>query len=277
MNEISIAVLADNSAEPPFRAEHGFSALIEIPGFAPVLFDTGMGALFDNSKSALVDLSRVSDVVLSHGHYDHTDALSAFAKEHPQVLIHASSEALRPHYSLRTGSCRSIGVSQENRDLLSQTAKDRFIPFTGEDSISGGAIRLAAPIPRLHPDETPSPLLFEDAACSVPDAVPDELVLWMNTAKGLVLVTGCCHAGFINTCNFVRSLSGGLPIRAVIGGFHLAHVPQERLEATAAYIREQRIELVVACHCTGEAETAYLAEHTAGAAVKGYCGMKISL
>jgi 7,8-dihydropterin-6-yl-methyl-4-(beta-D-ribofuranosyl)aminobenzene 5'-phosphate synthase len=286
-DKLTITILADNSASSPYRAEHGFSALVDLDSRGigntgakgssrPILFDVGVGALFDNVASAGVDLSRVGDVVLSHGHYDHTDALPEFLSLVPGVNVHASADFFRPHYSLRTGSPRSIGLSAENRSVLAALSPGRFSPFRGEKTIAGGQIILSDKIPRVEPLETPSPLLFADEACSIPDAVPDELFFLADTAKGLVILTGCCHAGFINTCERARALSGDRPIYAVVGGFHLANVGEERMAATADYIVACDIPHVIACHCTGDAEIDWLKARLGTVVTKGECGMAFS-
>jgi 7,8-dihydropterin-6-yl-methyl-4-(beta-D-ribofuranosyl)aminobenzene 5'-phosphate synthase len=278
---VTITILADNTATPPYRAEHGFSALVETrkpDGSASViLFDTGMGAIFENAALAGVDLARVSDVVLSHGHYDHTDALAKFLEKHPSSRVHASSGIFREHYSLRTGTCRKIALSDGNRVMLSALPRGQFLAFEKMDSIPGSRIHLAGRIPRVSPLETPSPLLFEDADCTIPDEVPDEIVLWTELSEGLVILTGCCHAGFINTCEYVRAVSGIGKISAVIGGFHLAKVSEERLAATADYIEKTGIRRVIPCHCTGDAEIEWLMGRLGSAVAKGECGMTIRL
>lgn len=273
-----ITILADNAASPPYRAEHGFSAFIETDAdvdspASAVLFDVGMGALFDNAAGVGVDLSRVGDIVLSHGHYDHTDALSSVLDRCPSARVHASSEAFRDHYSLRTGTCRKISLSDENRARLSSLPDGRFHAFDTMDTISDTRINLVGRIPRVHPLETPSPLLFEDSGCTVPDDVIDEIALWTETDEGLVILTGCCHAGFINTCEHVRSVSGINAIHAVIGGFHLAKVGEERLLATAEYVARRGIRRVIPCHCTGDDEMEWLRARLGGDVVtKGECG-----
>jgi 7,8-dihydropterin-6-yl-methyl-4-(beta-D-ribofuranosyl)aminobenzene 5'-phosphate synthase len=286
-DKLTITILADDTATPPYRAEHGFAALVE-PGpraagdsgakgsSRQIVFDVGRGALFDNATAAGVDLSRVGDVVLSHGHYDHTDALPEFLARLPGVHVHASADFFRFHYSRSTGSLRSIGLSAENRSALAALPSGRFSPFRGEKTIAGGQIILSEKIPRVEPLETPSPLLFADEECSIPDAVPDELFFLADTAKGLVILTGCCHAGFINTCERARALSGDRPIYAVIGGFHLANAGKERLDATAGYIRTRAIPRVVACHCTGAAEIDWLKARLGAVVMKGECGMAFS-
>ena len=275
---VTITILADNAATPPYRAEHGFSALIEgIGNDATILFDTGMGTLFGNAALAGIDLARVNDVILSHGHYDHTDALVSVLERYPSAHVHASSEIFRDHYSLRTGTCRRIALSDGNRVMLSALPEGRFQTFGKTASISNGHIHLAGRIPRVNTLETPSPLLFENSGCTIPDEVTDEIVLWMETDSGLVIMTGCCHAGFINTCEHVRTVSGIDTIHAVIGGFHLANVSDERLLATAEYIRTLKIARVIPCHCTGDAEIEWLKRKLGAAVAKGECGMAIRL
>lgn len=276
---VTLTILADNTASAPYKSEHGFSAFVEERGadYAHfVLFDTGMGVLFENAPVAGIDFSQVGDVVLSHGHYDHTDALSLFLQNHPSVRIHASSAVFREHYSLRTGSCRKIGLSDGNRILLSALPEGQFCAFEKETSIANGRIHLAGRIPRVNPLETPSPLLFDDSACSVPDYVPDEIVLWTKTAAGIVILTGCCHAGFINTCEYVRAVSGIDTIHAVIGGFHLAKVSEERLRATVEYIRMRKVARVIPCHCTGDTEIEWLKEKLGTTITRGECGGKFT-
>lgn len=278
---VKITILADNAATPPYRAEHGFSALVETEredgAKDAVLFDVGMGELFGNATLAGVDLSRVCDVVLSHGHYDHTDALGAFLERYPSARVHASDEVFRDHYSLRTGACRKISLSDGNRVVLSALPEGHFQAFGKAVSISAGRLHLAGRIARAHASETPSPLLFEDSDCSIPDEVTDEIVLWMESNAGLVILTACCHAGFMNTCEHVRAASGIDTIDTVIGGFHLKNVGEERLRATAEYIERKGIRRVIPCHCTGDAEIEWLlARLGSGTVTKGECGMVIS-
>lgn len=289
VESLEITILADNAASPPYRAEHGFSAFLDLRGTGGsgssggsgenrvVLFDTGMGAIFANAASAGVDLSRVTDVVLSHGHYDHTDALSSVLARSPDVRVHASAGIFRDHYSMKTGVCRKISLSEENRCALAALPEGLFAPFSGNTTIAGALVGLAEGITLKDPLELPSPLLFADSRCRVPDSIPDELVLWMETDRGLVILTGCCHAGFVNTCECVRALAPDKQILAVIGGFHLAGVPEDRLASTADYILSRDIERVIPCHCTGDAEIDWLAKRLGPCVTKGSCGMRIRL
>jgi len=161
-SSVIITILADNTATPPYTAEHGFSAFIELRDTDSshfLLFDTGRGVLFDNALLAGVDLAQVKDIILSHGHYDHTDALDQFLEKYPNVRIHASSHIFRKHYSMRTGTVRPISLSNGVLSLLKKLSKQQFLSFTGMTSCIDSKIYLAENIPHINPLETPSPLL----------------------------------------------------------------------------------------------------------------------
>lgn len=66
------------------------------------------------------------------------------------------------------------------------------------------------------------------------------------------MCVGCCHAGLINTLNYVRRLSGVSAIRAVIGGFHLVSADENRMAQTILALRSLHPEKLIPCHCTGE-------------------------
>jgi 7,8-dihydropterin-6-yl-methyl-4-(beta-D-ribofuranosyl)aminobenzene 5'-phosphate synthase len=91
--------------------------------------------------------------------------------------------------------------------------------------------------------------------------------MWIATQRGLIVITGCCHAGLINTLTFIRSLTDNEPIYAVMGGLHLLHATQQRLIKTCDYIRSIGIKEIIPCHCTGEMAVGYM-EETCNAQVK---------
>jgi 7,8-dihydropterin-6-yl-methyl-4-(beta-D-ribofuranosyl)aminobenzene 5'-phosphate synthase len=80
----------------------------------------------------------------------------------------------------------------------------------------------------------------------------------LETAKGLVVLMGCCHAGLINTLEHVAYTMGRRDVYAIIGGTHLGFCGQEQLEMTIAALKEWRVQKVAASHCTGFAASARL-------------------
>jgi 7,8-dihydropterin-6-yl-methyl-4-(beta-D-ribofuranosyl)aminobenzene 5'-phosphate synthase len=278
MDTVAITLLADNLAEAPFQSEHGFSALIQGSGTAfPLLFDTGRGVLFENARLAGIDLNQVKTVVLSHGHYDHTDALDSFLAQHPNVQVWASDKIFRPHYSTSTQKIRPIGVSSSVRSALEVLPPGQFVRFSGSVSLADGRVHLAENIPRTNAFELPSPLLFADEKAQEPDTIPDELTLWIKTRHGLVLLTGCGHAGLVNTCEHVLSLAPHEKIHTVLGGFHLKNIPQRRLEETRDYLKRKKIVQLVPCHCTGEEATDFFKQESSFQLTQGRCGLTITV
>lgn len=233
-----------------------------------------MGAIHSNAIILGIDLSKIKSIILSHGHYDHTDALSSVLLISPTTSVYASHSIFIDHYSMKTGTTRKIGLSEENKLTLSTMKPDQLHLFSGKTDLLDGKISLLEHIPRIDPLEIPSPLLFSDASSTTADLFPDELVLWFNTTKGLVVLTGCCHAGIRNTCEMVKELAPGFPLYAIIGGFHLAGVSEERLENTAVYFENENISVVIPCHCTGRKETLWLENRLCSRVTKGFCGMK---
>lgn len=69
--------------------------------------------------------------------------------------------------------------------------------------------------------------------------------------KGLVMFTGCGHAGVVNSSKHAIELGLGVPLFAVVGGFHLADAQPHIIEKTVQDLKELNIKVVLAGHCTG--------------------------
>ena len=97
-------------------------------------------------------------------------------------------------------------------------------------------------------------------ANTMPNLIPEEQALLL--ASG-ILITGCCHAGIINTGEACRRACPNIAIRTIIGGLHLRHASKDRLERTASYLASLDLECLVLMHCTGENAVEYLCSHLA--------------
>jgi 7,8-dihydropterin-6-yl-methyl-4-(beta-D-ribofuranosyl)aminobenzene 5'-phosphate synthase len=86
----------------------------------------------------------------------------------------------------------------------------------------------------------------------------DDQALVMDLGADLVVLLGCAHAGVINTLDHVARMTGGKPVRAVMGGFHLGSASDERIRMTLARLRDEELECLVPAHCTGWPATARL-------------------
>ena len=124
-------------------------------------------------------------------------------------------------------------------------------------------VGLTGYIPRKTDFETTGGPFFSDPAGKRPDPIDDDMALFVRTTQGLVVVTGCCHAGVVNTLAYIRHLNQNMHIHAVIGGFHLTAAAPQRLARTMEALQAFDIGLLVPCHCTGETAVNLL-EHTFG-------------
>ena len=233
-----------------FLAEHGLAVLIEWEGHN-VLFDTWQTELLlSNAKKMSIDLSRVSHVALSHGHYDHTGGLLAFLGQASEVKVFAHPGIFHRKFSREdSGVEREIGIPYSRSEI--QESCLRMHLETGPQEIAPG-VYLSGEIPRRFSFEEEQPdFLVEAANGKEPDVVPDDQALIVDRKCGLVVLFGCAHAGVINTLYHVRQLFPKRRISLLAGGMHLTGTPSERRLRTVEAMREFDIRRIAAGHCTG--------------------------
>ena len=99
-------------------------------------------------------------------------------------------------------------------------------------------------------EDTGGPFYFDDKMIS-PDAIDDDLTMWLETTEGLVIIAGCCHSGLVNTITYIREVTGVIRIHGIVGGLHLLNASEYRLEQTLRFIADCNPDFLVPCHCTG--------------------------
>ena len=62
----------------------------------------------------------------------------------------------------------------------------------------------------------------------------------------------------LSTLRYVRELTGGQPIFALLGGMHLVHASTKRIDTTIRELRQLKVQRLAPVHCTGAAATAAL-------------------
>ncbi len=274
----SIKIIVDNRTGCGALEEAGFAALIEADGKS-ILLDTGLGAaLLPNLKQMGHDLRKLDTLVLSHGHMDHCGAVSKLLEINPGVEVYAHSGIFSPRYSIKSGEPpREIAVPENEKKALLALPEGQLHWIERDFSLTE-SIRITGQIERTHPLEDAGGPFFFDIAGENPDPVDDDISIWITTERGVVIITGCCHSGIINTVNHVRRASGGSAVRGMIGGLHLMNASPERLQATCDALSQWSPEFVIPCHCTGEEAVSFLKNRFGGRMIlPGYSGLELNL
>lgn len=264
---MKITILVDNTAlfDRMFVAEHGFSAYIEAEG-KRVLFDTGYsGAFLQNAEKMGIDLFDLDYIILSHGHFDHTGGLWYLLRRFmeaaidempcrlPRIIAHPRCFLPRPKPPLP-----DIG------SVLSADAVQRLIPLELSKApviltpnlIFLGEIERKFPFEETEPG--PRGVVLPDGNVQE-DRILDDTSLAFRGREGLVVITGCAHAGICNTIEYAKKVCGEGRVLDIIGGLHL-RAAGTQLDETLAYLKDLTPSALHACHCTSLAARVALAE-----------------
>jgi 7,8-dihydropterin-6-yl-methyl-4-(beta-D-ribofuranosyl)aminobenzene 5'-phosphate synthase len=250
MSRVRLTLLVENrSIRPEAGTEHGLAVLVET-GAGAVLFDTGSsGLVLRNCRALGLSLAGVSAVALSHGHYDHSGGLGAVMdRVAPGVKVYLHPEAINRKYAVREGQpARNIGMPQVpgGSRLAFSVEPQEIIP----------GVRWLGQVPRETDYEDPGGPFFLDAGGRRPDPLLDDTALLVSTPSGPVLVSGCAHAGIVNTLRHAARCAGGRRFAAVLGGMHLQGASAERIARTVSDLGELEIDMLGPAHCTGRAAT----------------------
>lgn len=249
---LSITVLVENTANRQgLLAEHGLAFWIERDR-RRILFDTGQGLALQHNAAALgIDLAGADEIALSHGHYDHTGGLAAALARFGRARVYAHLTAFRARFVKdHDGRVRSVGSPIESRDWLSSRVGQAIATRSGPVSMGDG-VWLSGEVPRRNDFEDTGGAFYLDEACTEPDPVIDDQAMFFETAKGLVVLLGCAHAGVVNTLEHIRAATGGTRVYAVLGGMHLLGAGERRMAETVKQLSSMNTEQVGLAHCTG--------------------------
>lgn len=251
---VQIDILVDNNTliDRYFRGEPGFSALIQYKGVR-VLFDTGYSDLFlANALKMGQDLSDLDHLVLSHSHLDHTWGLDPLIRHLTELGIEGRPFK-RPELIGHPEVFSSAGTEEipEFGCLLPKEKIERHMAVRLSKSpvtLAPGLVFLGE-IPRTNDFE--GRLTFgTKPGAEEGDRVMEDSALAAVTAQGLVVITGCAHAGICNTIEYARQICREDRVADVIGGFHLQNTSPAVLAKTVDYFRALGPDRIHACHCT---------------------------
>ena len=241
------------------RAEHGLSMLVRVFSANKahsILFDTGLtpeGAVA-NAEKLEVHLSEIEAIVLSHSHPDHAGGLvsvvKAVNKQDLPVIVHEDMFKTR-------GMMKADGTIRKHQAFPSeaQVKPARYVKTSQPYLLAGNMVLVTGEIPRKTSFETglPEHRALVDGQWVPEPWLRDDRALIINVKqKGLIVLTGCGHAGIVNTVLHAKELTGTEEVYAVMGGFHLAGKEHEkRIDQTVAELKRFNPKIIAPSHCTG--------------------------
>jgi 7,8-dihydropterin-6-yl-methyl-4-(beta-D-ribofuranosyl)aminobenzene 5'-phosphate synthase len=252
-------------------AEHGFSALVTVrrgERETRLLFDAGLSptAMVSNADHLDIDLTNIQGVVLSHGHFDHAGGLAGLAdrlgpSKMPMVLhphVWTRRRLLTPDGAHEMPTLSRRALTGEGFEVIERRQPSLLVD---------GSVLITGEVDRTTDFEHGMPPQHQAWAGTRwrhdPLVIDDQALVVHLRGHGLVVLTGCGHAGVINILRQAQRLTNVDHVHAVIGGLHLSGPAFEPVIApTVTALTELAPQLIAPGHCTG-----WRAQHTLAAAL----------
>ena len=279
---MKIVTLTDNRTQSGrLETEHGLSLYIETDCGQKVLYDTGQSDLFmHNAKKLGVDLQAIDKVVISHGHYDHVGGLIAFLRVNKTAKVYMNATLFNYEYfSLKNDVKKLNGFAPK---LLEYS--DRFVLL--DKNTFADNLWMITDINHTYEMPKGNTILYrQHEGVEELDKFEHELILVVDTAKGLCVFTGCAHNGVLNIVATVQKVIPQKKIHCVFGGFHLIdgkdYVEVESTEELTEIANELTNLLPKALfytgHCTGDKAIEVLSRKMKEKLAPFYAGMEITI
>jgi len=277
---ISITVVTDNyydalrpdhpcgkrfrtTPDQSIHAEHGLSFFVEVLSEGKshnFMFDYGIdpSGVINNIKIIGLNLSMLEAMALSHGHFDHWGGLRGLlslidtSNHGKEIPFFVGKNCFSRRFSIRPGSKDLIDLGKLKREDIEKAGRFRVIESDKPEEIVRGVYTTGRIKRTTDYEKVPSNLLVEREGKIKQDYFDEELALFtVLKNKGLVIISGCAHAGIVNTVRHIERLTGLDKVYGIIGGFHLINAPDDTIKRTIADIKAINPTYIVPTHCTG--------------------------
>jgi 7,8-dihydropterin-6-yl-methyl-4-(beta-D-ribofuranosyl)aminobenzene 5'-phosphate synthase len=277
-------MLEGGEAFDALRAEHGFAAMVTATRAGRehrLLFDTGItqDGLVENMRRLELSPSDAEAIVLSHGHFDHVGGMQGLVRElgttNLPLFLHPDAWNKR---RIALPGREPVRIASPSRSAI-QGAGFQIVEEGQPSFVLDGALLVTGEVDRTTSFEqglAPSHQAYHDGVWRPDQLVLDDQALVANLrGKGLVVLTGCSHAGIINTLRYVRRLTGADRLHAVVGGFHLSGPRFEPLiDPTCDAFADFAPDYLVPAHCTGWKASNALAARFPGSFLQSAVGTR---
>jgi 7,8-dihydropterin-6-yl-methyl-4-(beta-D-ribofuranosyl)aminobenzene 5'-phosphate synthase len=243
------------------QAEHGLSYYVEtvVNGkTSTCMFDYGTNpaGVMNNIVLLGLDVGKTNAFSLSHGHWDHDTALVSILKQNQSRIaretpFYVGEEAFARRYSRRAGTTEYADLGQLRKEDIEALGLKVVEVRTSVEIIPGAYF--TGNIERVTTyEKVPPTLTIKRGEKIEPDDFRGEQGLFFSVkGKGLVVLSGCAHAGIVNTVRHSQKIAGIDKLHAVMGGFHLINAKPEIIENTVADIKAMKPDYIAPTHCTG--------------------------
>jgi 7,8-dihydropterin-6-yl-methyl-4-(beta-D-ribofuranosyl)aminobenzene 5'-phosphate synthase len=267
-------------------AEHGLSLLIAVTQGETkhtVLFDTGytkVGVLH-NIEQLGVNVEEIESIVISHGHMDHTGSLYGILDKIPgtiPLVVHPGAFEYPRYTRTPDGSTRLFPRTLVKDELEQKNVE--IVESKAPTLIADDMIMVTGEVERTTEFEKgmPNALKEKDGELVFDPFVDDQSIVVKLNGKGLVVISGCAHAGIINTIMFAQKTTGEKNIQAVLGGFHLSGLFFEKIhDKTIAEFKKLNPQVLIPMHCTGWKAIQRLQEEFPSSFALNSVGSKVTL
>jgi 7,8-dihydropterin-6-yl-methyl-4-(beta-D-ribofuranosyl)aminobenzene 5'-phosphate synthase len=243
--ETRIVTLIENhdGEHKALKSEHGVAFLIHY-GDTTILFDTGQSDRFiTNATQLREDLQSIDHVVMSHGHYDHTNGFPSLTKTiTADFTLHVHRDFFDEKYATEGLSMTYLGPSWSKEWAEEQPFSVEYVEGTGAQLVPG--VHIVTGFDHPHPLEVRNPrfVVRRPGKSDLEiDDFRDEISLVLETEQGLIVLVGCSHPGIMNMLDTV-SARFSQPIYAVLGGTHLVEAKGARLSEALSYLSREASE-----------------------------------
>ena len=197
----------------------------------------------------------MTDVVLSHFHFDHNTGLLPLLHDlrakNPDAMrrVHVAEGFFLRRQLPQGGDYVDWNQMIAVRDTL-EAAGVEIVEHSGPAEILP-AVWVTGPVDRVHEEQQYGGARMLLDGEWVQDYVPESQGLTIVTDEGHIVLLGCGHSGVVNLLEYVQAVIEDLPIHALMGGLHLFNASDEMLGWTADRLRSIGVEHLMAGHCTG--------------------------